>query len=199
MSPVKSRYPRTLDVAGTEVILDLLTPADEAGLAEFVEGLTTHDMLFMRRNIKVPKVREAWIRRVAEGEITSVAARIDGRIVGTTAIVVDKLSFSAHVGELRVLLGPDVRNMGLGRLLIREAFLVGGEQGLTKLTSQMTLDQDAAITIFEELGFRREAMFQDHVKDDEGNLHDILVMAQEVDRFLAKLEVYGLTSIEAAD
>lgn len=199
MNELKDRYPRVLDVGDQEVTLNLLTPDDEPGLAEFVATLSTHDMLFLRRNIKVDKVRAAWIKRVADGDIVSVAARLGGKIVGTTAIVVDRLSFSAHVGEMRVLLGPEVRSMGLGRLLLREAFLVGAELGLTKLTSQMTLDQDAAIAIFEELGFRREAMFQDHVKDDEGQLHDILVMSQEVERFLSRAAVYGLDEVGTDD
>ena len=56
----------------------------------------------------------------------------------------------------------------------------------------VTLDQDAALTVFEEMGFRREAMLLDHVKDKEGKDHDILILSQNVDGFASQLQAYGL-------
>ena len=182
MSELEGRYPSTLELKGKTVELALMTgETEERDVRDFAESLPANDLLFLSRDIREPKVVEAWLRQIREGEIISVAARLDGKVVGTTAVVTDKLSFSSHVGELRVLVGPEAREIGLGRKLIQEAFLVGMDLGLDKLTARMTLDQDAAITVFEEMGFRKEAMFLDHVKDADGKKHDLLIMAHDVD------------------
>jgi len=93
---------------------------------------------------------------------------------------------------LRVLVGPDARDIGLGRKLIQEAFLIGLDRGLEKLTARMTLDQDAAIRVFEEMGFKKEAMLTDQVKDRDGTKHDLLIMSQDVDGFFRQMQAYGL-------
>ena len=64
--------------------------------------------------------------------------------------------------------------------------------GFEKLTARMTLDQNAAITVFEELGFKREAMLRDHVKDRDGKKHDLLILSHDVEGFLAQMHAYGL-------
>lgn len=193
MSELEGRYPSTLELKGKTVELALMTgETEERDVRDFAESLPANDLLFLSRDIREPKVVEAWLRQIREGEIISVAARLDGKVVGTTAVVTDKLSFSSHVGELRVLVGPEAREIGLGRKLIQEAFLVGMDLGLDKLTARMTLDQDAAITVFEEMGFRKEAMFLDHVKDADGKKHDLLIMAHDVDGFIAQMQAYGI-------
>lgn len=195
MSELEGRYPRDVQLGEESITLTLLGTEDAADLLAFAAELPPHDLLFLSRDIREPKVQEAWLNKIATGEIISIAARAAGRIVGTTAVVIDKLSFSAHVGELRILVSGTARQMGLGRKLIQEAFLVGVDQGLEKLTARMTLDQDAAIAVFEELGFKREALYCDYVKDKEGRKHDLLVMSRDVDSFYSQLQAYGLDTI----
>lgn len=195
MNEVAKRYPLSVELNGKTVEFSLMTKEDQALTAAFSETLSDHDLLFLSRNIREPKVVEAWLRQIEAGDIVSVAARTDGKIVGTTAVVIDELSFSAHVGEMRVLVGSDARDIGLGRRLIQEAFLVGMDLGLEKLTARMTLDQDGAIKIFEELGFRQEALFTDYVKDSDGVKHDLMIMCQDVDRFISHMQAYGLDEI----
>tara|TARA_R110002072_G_scaffold1780_2_gene14595 strand:- start:3419 stop:4009 length:591 start_codon:yes stop_codon:yes gene_type:complete len=195
MNEVAARYPRTIDLGGNSIEFSLMTETDQALTAAFAETLADHDLLFLSRNIREPKVVAAWLKQIEAGEIVSVAARLDGKIVGTTAIVVDRLSFSAHVGDIRVLVGGDAREIGLGRRLIQEAFLVGMDLGLEKLTARMTIDQDGAIKVFEELGFRQEALFTDFVKDGNGKKHDLIIMCQDVERFVAHMQTYGLDQI----
>tara|TARA_R110002110_G_scaffold153501_3_gene346894 strand:- start:414 stop:1004 length:591 start_codon:yes stop_codon:yes gene_type:complete len=195
MKDLKARYPLLLELNGHKVELSLLKGDDRDLTVAFAETLPARDLLFLSRDISEPKVVDAWMRQIDAGEIISVAAKLDGSVVGTTALVIDKLSFSAHVGELRVLVGEQARAIGLGRRLIQEAFLVGAELGLEKLTARMTLDQDGAIKVFEELGFRQEALFRDHVKDRDGLKHDLMIMAQDVDGFISRMQAYGLDDI----
>ena len=56
----------------------------------------------------------------------------------------------------------------------------------------MTADQRAAITVFEDLGFRPEALLRDHVRDASGQKHDIVILSLDVAAHQAKMELYGL-------
>ena len=64
--------------------------------------------------------------------------------------------------------------------------------GLEKLTVRMTLDQDRAITVFEEMGFKSEALLKDHVKDRAGKNHDLLVLSHDVAGVQSKMQAYGM-------
>jgi RimJ/RimL family protein N-acetyltransferase len=145
------------------------------------------------RDLGHPKVVDAWMRSLDSGELVSLVARSAGEMVGCTAIFVDALSWSKHVGELRVLVGPAWRGRGLGRALIQECFAQALELGLTKLVAQMTVDQRAAIAVFEELGFRAEALLAKHVADREGELHDLVLLAHDVDAVRRRMEALGLS------
>lgn len=195
MSELEGRYPCEIDLAGETIDLSLMTADDEDDLLTFSEQLPDLDLLFLSRDVKQPRVLAAWMEQVAAGEIVSIVARRDGQLVGTTAVVIDRLSWSPHVGELRVLVTPEARKIGLGRRLIQESFLIGLDLGLEKLTARMTLDQDAAFKVFEELGFRQEALFQDHVKDRDGKKHDLIIMSHDVDRSMAQMQVYGMDEV----
>ena len=185
-------YPRTLVIDGGDVQLRLLAPGDEAAVLALAQKLSVHDLLFLRRDISQPKVVDAWMQASQAGTIVTVLATRNGAVLGCANVVRDPLSWSRHVGELRVIVEPDLRGKGLGQKLTQESFALALEMGLEKLTAQMTVDQRGAIAVFEGLGFRAEALLHDHVKDRDGNKHDIVVLGHDVARFQAQLEAYGL-------
>ncbi len=185
-------YPRTQRLANTTVQVDLLKPEDGAAVAGFIQKLPTHDILFVRRDVTHPKVVTAWLASIAEGTITSLAARSNGELIGCTAIVTDPRSWSRHVGELRVMISPDWRGRGLGRLLIQECFALALGLGLEKLYVQMTVDQRSAIAVFEELGFRAEAVLRDHVKDRDGTTCDLALLSHHIAEVPQRLHTYGI-------
>ncbi len=189
------RLPKTAELEGGAVMLRRMEADDGAALLAFAAATPAHDLLFMPRDITEPKVAEAWLRADARGDITTIIA-LDAQddaspILGCAGLFRDPHSWSPHVGELRVLVSPDARAKGLGRTLIQEAFLVAVGEGLKKLTAQMTVDQKGAIAIFEELGFRGEALLKDHVIDKDGAAHDIVILSCDVDRAASQKSAYG--------
>ena len=193
MNPPAHALPEHLQCDGATLELARLQPGDAQALADFVAQLPPHDLLFLRRDISQPKVIAAWMQAIAEGRLHSLAVREAGVLVGCSAIVVDALSWSRHVGELRVLVAPVWRGRGLGRLLVQQCFAQALDLGLEKLVAQMTIDQVAAIAVFEELGFRAEALLRDHVKDRDGQLHDLALLSHDVAAVQSRLEAYGVS------
>lgn len=192
MSESVRQYPRTVTCGGKSVTISVMTADDKDALAAFIATVPEHDLLFLDSDITHPKVLAAWVRGLGTGRVTSLLARVDGRVVGCTAIVLNILSWSRHVGELRVLLSPDCRGLGLGTTLMQECFIQALELGLEKLCMQATVDQPAAIAGFENLGFHAEALFHNHVKDSEGRRYDLAVLSHDVARVQSQMEALGI-------
>jgi RimJ/RimL family protein N-acetyltransferase len=191
MSEARS-YPRHVKTDAGEIEFCLMSRADEAAVLDFARKLPTHDLLFLPRNISEPKVLSAWINEIERGAITSLLAVKDGKVVGCGTLVRDPHSWSPHVGEIRMVVSLDVRGQGVGRALSQETFAVALGAGLEKLSVQMTVDQRAAIALFESLGFKAEALLRDHVRDLDGKTHDIVVLGHNIAQFQVQLEAFGL-------
>lgn len=167
------------------------TRADLPGLERFAARVPAHDLLFLDRDIRQRRVLEAWLAGVDAGEIISSVAVAGDEVVATIAALSDHLSWSHHVWDIRLLVAPDHRNRGLGRHLLDEVIEAACERGALKLTARMTPDQKGAITLFEECGFRAEALLRDHVRDSDGRLHDLALLALDPEREQARRGAFG--------
>src|SRR3954447_16694354 len=185
-------FPRHVKTDAGDIEFRLMSPADEAAVLDFAQKLPTHDLLFLPRNISEPKVLSAWVKEIERGAITSLLVVKEGRVVGCGTLVRDPHSWSPHVGEIRMVVSSEVRGQGVGRALSQETFALALSAGLEKLTVQMTVDQRAAIALFESLGFRAEALLRDHVRDLDGKTHDIVVLGHNIAQVQGQLEAYGV-------
>lgn len=190
----KRIYPRRVKTEVGEVEFRHMTAADEPAVLAFAKKLPVHDLLFIPRDISEPKVLSAWIKEIERGGMTSLLAVKDGAVVGCGTIVRDELSWSPHVGEIRMVVSKDVRGTGVGRALSQEIFALALEMGLEKIVAQMTVDQRGAIALFESLGFKAEALLREQVKDKTGKSYDIVVLGHNVAQVRAQLEAYGVSS-----
>ncbi|MEZ5597484.1 MAG: GNAT family N-acetyltransferase [Pseudomonadales bacterium] len=197
MNAPDDRYPRTIDTESGPFTCRLMAVSDARSALAFARSLPEHDLLFLPRDISEPKVMAAWMENLQKGRIGSLVIMRNEQMVGFSAVVSDPHSWSAHVGDLRVLLAPDVRDLGLGRILIQESFLLAISRGLEKLTARMTTDQKSAIAVFQDMGFIAEALFRDYVKDRAGEPHDIIVLAHNVADFQARMLNYGMDELVA--
>jgi RimJ/RimL family protein N-acetyltransferase len=186
-------YPRTLELEGAPVELRFMRAGDEAAVAAFARELPAHDLLFLPRDITHAKVLAAWVHELERGALTTLLAFRDGDVVGCATIAGDPLSWSPHVAELRIVVATDERGKGLGRALSTAAGELAIESGVEKLVAHMTPDQIGAVTVFETMGFRAEALLRDHVRDADGTKHDLVILSLDVERFRARAAAYGLS------
>ncbi|MDB5696748.1 MAG: acetyltransferase [Sphingomonas bacterium] len=171
-------------------------PTDRDRVATFVATLDEHDLLFLGRDLTHPRVIAAWLDAVAEGWIDSLIAEdldaTDKAVVGTAALVRDPLGWSAHVGEVRLLVSPDRRGAGLGRDLLEAIFAIAHGRGLAKLSARMTPDQTGSVALFESLGFRAEALLKDQVRGRDGHSHDLAILSHDAARVAAQQKAFGV-------
>jgi L-amino acid N-acyltransferase YncA len=185
-------YPRTIPFGAATAELRFMRAGDEEAVLAFARDLPPHDLLFLPRDITHPKVLAAWMHEIERGAMTSLLAFNGPDVAGCATIVRDPLSWSAHVGELRVVVAANARGKGLGRALTADAGDLAVDTGIEKLVAHMTADQVGAVTVFETMGYRAEALLRDHVKDASGTKHDLVILSLDIERFRARAAAYGL-------
>ena len=187
-------YPAAIALDGVTLTLRFLERGDREAMLDFARQLPIHDLLFLRRDITEPSNVDQWIEDIEDGYYTTIAAVRDDQIVGYTSVATDRLGWTRHVAELRVLISHEMRGKNLGRLLTEQAFALAKQRGVKKMMAQMTTDQEAAVKVFTRMGFQREARLRNQVMDRDGALHDLQIMSLDVDEFQAKIDVMLLSA-----
>jgi len=178
--PVRGASLGLVAVPDGAVELHYAGPADATRLLAFARSLPPEDLFFLRRDITQPEEIDAWMRDIDAGVNGTILALRGTEVLGYSSVSRSALNWTRHVAELRVVVGPSARGLGLGRALTEAAFQIAMDMGVRKMIAQMTLEQTAAMGVFRRLGFASEALLPDHVIDASGQTHDLLVMAKRV-------------------
>lgn len=165
-----------------------IEPGDEPSLIRFFERIPDSDRTFLKEDVGDADVRAAW---AAPGAARAIAVE-DGEVVGSVAVV-PLHGWSSHVGEVRLVVDPDQRGRGLGRKLAQRAVLDALDLELSKLVVEVIADQAELIAMFVALGFDAEALLADHVRDRNGQIRDLLVLANDVESQFAAMTTAGIT------
>jgi ribosomal protein S18 acetylase RimI-like enzyme len=165
-----------------------IEPADRAALERFLAAIPDADRTFLKEDVADPDVVAAWVR---PGDARSIAVDEDGHVAGYVAVI-PLHGWSSHVGEVRLVVAPELRGQGVGRLLARHAVVEALDLGLAKLVVEVIADQEALVAMFRALGFEPEALLADHVRVRSGELRDLLVLAHLVEQQWASMAMAGI-------
>ena len=158
-----------------------MTGADRDQILAFTRTLPEQDLLFLRMDITQEDVVDAWVRNIETEKTITLLAEAKGSLVGYCSLHHSEILWTRHLGEIRLLVGPEPRGAGIGGALARRIFELAGQLHLQKLVVQMMSSQQNAQTLFHHLGFILEALLHDWVIDRNGRTHDLIVMSREVE------------------
>ncbi len=182
-SVIKRTYPWQTTINELEITFRLMETSDRDGILTFSRSLPSHDLLFLRFDITDSKVIDEWVENVGKGRTITVIAEGGGEILGYASLHREEVSWQRHVGEIRVMLKPDLRGFGLGKIMANEVFAIAKDLGLQKVMVRMTTDQRGARGMVESLGFQPEALLADFVMARDGRTYDLLIMSYDVTGF----------------
>ena len=117
------------------------------------------------------------IRR-SKGAAVLVAEASEG-IVGRLSLSRDPHPASRHVADLGIMVAAGYRRRGVGRALMLAAEDWAREAGVRKLELHVLPGNEAAIALYESLGYRREGVRRNHYRHGAA-LVDAVLMAKEV-------------------
>jgi L-amino acid N-acyltransferase YncA len=173
-------YPRSVTLKDKQITLRLMQASDRDAVLAFAQGLPADDLLFLPLDISHPKVVDGWVRSLDSNRTVTVVAETNGKLIGLGTLVRSETTWARHLGNIRLLVSPDARGIGLGSILANEVFALAEETGLRKVVAQMAAEQRGAQAVFEKLGFKAEALMADYVMDAQGRTHDLIVMSYDV-------------------
>lgn len=182
-SVIKRTYPWQQTINGKQVTFRLFSRPDRDAALKFARELPKDDLLFLTIDITDPQILDEWLKSTEENRAITVLAEADGRFVGYSSLVYNQTMWTRHLGEIRLLVSPQYRGLGLGKILVNEAFVLAQELGLKKLEARMASEQKGAIQVFERIGFKPEALLADHVIDRENHTHDLILMSYDITGF----------------
>jgi ribosomal protein S18 acetylase RimI-like enzyme len=162
-------------------------------LVSFFQNLPAGDRTFIKEDVTDPAIVRAWATDPAGSHRWVAVQEVGGDIQGYVAVL-PLAGWSDHVGEIRLVVAPGARGTGLGRDLARHALVQAVEAGLTKLVVEVVPDQGPALALFSALGFTGEAVLRDHIRDRDGQLRDLMVLAHHVGDTWS-----GMTAVGIAD
>ena len=166
-----------------------LEARDRQAIERFLERIPEGDRTLFKEDVDDAEVRAAWVR---PGTRDVRLLAVDGGSVLGYGALVPLRGWSSHVGEVRVIIDPGHRGRGIGRALARRAVLAAVGLGLTKMVVEVVADEESTIGMFRSQGFEPEALLKDHVRDQTGELRDLMILAHSVELSYASLTATGI-------
>lgn len=174
-------YPKNVRLqSGTTVTLRPMVKEDADKLYAFFARVPSEDRLFLRDDVSKREVIDAWAREVDYEKVLPLVAEVGGNIVGDATLHRRKAGWTSHVGKVRVVIDPDYREKGLGTALLEELIAFAKRVGLELLVAEAMANQTGALAALKKLGFEKEAVFYNHVRDQGGKQHNLVVMIKSL-------------------
>ncbi len=171
-------YPKEVSLRdGGTVVFKPMTHDDGEALLHFFLKIPPRERHYLKEDVTSPKVINRWTQELDYDRALPLLAWAKGRIVADGTLHRTRTLARRHVGEVRIVVDPDYRNLGLGTSLLHELAAIANENGLERLTFQAVAGiEDAAIKAAEFIGFMKLAVLPNHGKDPDGHSRDIVLM-----------------------
>ena len=176
-------FPYTARVGDASITLRLMTPGDREAFLAFMRAQPEDDLFFLLVDVTSPEGLEHWMRDLQNARNITVLAEEGGKLLGYSSLHHGQTRWTRHLGEIRLLMAPDQRGRGVGRLLGHELFSIAHDLELQRIVVRVASGQMSARRLFEQLGFHMEALLADSVIDRQGRTQDLVLMSYDVAGF----------------
>ena len=193
-------YPKEATLKdGTAILLRPFERKDKDALLTFFQKLPEADRLFLKDDVTDPAVVERWAAELNYEKVFPLLAWRENDVVADAPLHKNLGGWMKHVGTIRMVVAREFHKQGVGSILANELFLHALKSGLEKIVAEMMETQHGARKVFEKLGFKLEATFHGHVRDQIGVRHDLLVLTKDLEDFWANIQTHEYFSYPARD
>ena len=154
---------------------------DGAALLDFFGRIPAADRFYLKEDVTSPPVIRRWIEQIDYSRVLPLVATKDDKIIGDGTLHRGRSGSRRHVAEVRVVVDPDYRNMGVGRGLLTCLTEVAHQRDIHKLRFEIVAgSEEPARRTAQALGFVPVAVLSGHVHDILGTPRDIVIMELNV-------------------
>lgn len=182
-------YPKTERLKGNrEVVIRPLAKDDFERLCRFFQALPTEDRLFLADEVTNPDLIRKWTDELDFEKVIPLVALDGDNIVADGTLHIAPGGWMQHVGHIRLVTAKSHRHTGLGTLIARDLVALAAERDLEKLQANVIEDSKGAVRMFEAVGFVKEVVIKNLVKDQHGRERNLAIMINDVASLTRTLE-----------
>ncbi|MBC8281135.1 MAG: GNAT family N-acetyltransferase [Chloroflexi bacterium] len=176
--PNAEAYPKDIMLRdGDQVSVRPLEPDDKIPLLEFFERIPEEERYYLKENVASAKVIQGWTANMDFSKVIPIVAVSGNAIVADATLHLNRAPARHHLGEVRVVVDPAYREVGLGGRLIREILDIAASLGLVKVMFELVAQREKeAVCAAERVGFKEVAVLEDRVRDFWGNYQDVIML-----------------------
>jgi len=175
------KYPKEVHLkSGETIVLNPLQDDEMDELIRFFQSLPIEERMYLRSDVKH---RENIVKRFGTLNYNirfPLLAHFKDQIIAIGSMYRAEFGWTRNLGEVRVVVAPKFQRKGLCTILVKELFFYAIATDLYKIQAEIMENQSSAITAFEHMGFKKEAVFQKHVTDIKGERHNLVIMSLDI-------------------
>ena len=173
---------------GTEVLIRPINRDDVGRSYAFFQELPKEDRAYLRVDVTRREIVERRIRSIELGGVRRLVAMVGDKIVADGSLDLEGHGWGEQTAELRLIVARPYQHLGLGTLLARELYYLGMQRKLDRIVVRVMRPQSRAHRIMKRLGFREEFLIPEHVRDQDGNWQDLIIMRCNLDELWREME-----------
>ena len=180
---------------GTDVEIRNMRPADVESSYSFFSGLPEEDRRYLRADVTRRDVVERRTTELDSGRVDRLVAVAGDEIIADGTLELQGHGWGDNIGELRLIVARPYQHLRLGTMLARELYYLAMQRKLDRIVVRVMRPQVRAHRIMRRLGFTEEFLIPKHVRDQEGQWQDLIIMRCNLDRLWREME----SLVEASD
>ncbi|MFC2172749.1 GNAT family N-acetyltransferase [Acidobacteriota bacterium] len=178
---MKPRFPMEVTLRnGATIAIREMLPEDEEKSFEFFKTLPEDERQYLRMDVTVLENIRRRMKTSGFQRCWRLIAETDDKIIADATLCGPAVGWMRHVSEIRSIIHPDYKRKGLGSILITELFQKAVADNVDFVFCEVMSAQKSAITALEKIGFTRELVRSNHVKDIHGVKHDLYIYVKDV-------------------
>jgi ribosomal protein S18 acetylase RimI-like enzyme len=168
-----------------EVTVRPLEPGDANRLLEFFRRIPGDERFYLKEDVTSPEIIQRWVENLDFDRVIPLVAVLGDRIIVDATLHRHRSGARKHLGEIRVVVDPEFRDLGLGTMMMEELIDIAYGRAMDSVTLEVVENkEDRAIEVALGLGFNRVATLPNLVRDTEGKPQNLIIMELSLERWL---------------
>lgn len=173
---------------GKAVTIRRMRPDDVELSYAFFCALPPEDRVYLRTDVTKRDLVERRTTELDPARTERVVVVYGDEIVGDGTLELQGHGWGDNVAEVRLIVARPWQRLGLGTVIARELFHLASRRRVDRVVARLMRPQEGAHRIMRRLGFHEEFLIPEHVRDQDGNWQDLIIMRCPLDQLWRDIE-----------